>query len=117
MIVAVATENNMVAQHFGRCPEYTIFGIDDGRIVEQNVIANPGHEPGFLPRYLADMSVKYVIAGGMGPRAQSLFSEQGIETHVGVSGPLNEVIEAFIEGSLQSGISTCEHSKGGHSCD
>jgi len=56
MIVAVATENNMVAQHFGRCPEYTIYGIDDGRIVEQNVIANPGHEPGFLPRYLADTS-------------------------------------------------------------
>ena len=57
MIIAVATEENMVAQHFGRCPEYTLFKLVEGAVSEENVIPNPGHEPGFLPGYLANLAV------------------------------------------------------------
>ncbi len=116
MFVAVAAENNMVAQHFGRCPGYMIFEVYEGRIDGQKEIANPGHEPGFLPRYLAERGVKCIIAGGMGPKAQSLFAEKGIETYIGVSGPVTEVIESFATGTLRSGPSTCDHTTGGHSC-
>jgi predicted Fe-Mo cluster-binding NifX family protein len=116
MIVAVATEENMVAQHFGRCPEYTLFTLADGSVAEKKVIPNPGHEPGFLPGYLAEMGVNTIIAGGMGPRAQSLFENQNIATYIGVSGPLQSVIEAYLTGELKSGPSTCEHGQDGHSC-
>jgi predicted Fe-Mo cluster-binding NifX family protein len=116
MIVAIATEENMVAQHFGRCPEYTLFTLVDGSVAEKKVIPNPGHEPGFLPGYLAKMGVNTIIAGGMGPRAQSLFENENIATIIGVDGPLQSVIEAYLAGELQSGPSTCEHGQGGHSC-
>ncbi len=116
MIIAVATEENMVAQHFGRCPEYTIFKLADGAVSEEKVIANPGHEPGFLPGYLAQMGVNCIIAGGMGPRAQSLFTNENIKTYIGISGPIKEVIEAYLSGNLQSGESTCDHPQGDHSC-
>ncbi len=116
MIVAIASEGGEVARHFGRCPEYTLFEIEGASVTGKRVIPNPGHEPGFLPRYLAGMGVKCMIAGGMGHRAQSLFAETGIDTYVGVEGKVNEVINEFVAGSLQSGISTCDHTGGGHNC-
>ncbi len=116
MIIAVATEEHMVAPHFGRCPEYTLFKITDGEIDEEQVIPNPGHQPGFLPQYLAGLGVKCIIAGGMGPRAQNLFSNESIDIYVGITGPVKEAIENYLTGNLQAGISTCEHQDGGHSC-
>ncbi len=116
MIIAVAAENSMVARHFGRCPGYSIFEIEDGLVTGKREIANPGHEPGFLPRYLAGMGVRYMIAGGMGHRAQALFADQGIDTCVGIEGPVDEAVKDFIAGSLKSGISTCDHDSGGHIC-
>ncbi len=116
MIVAVATENEMVAQHFGRCPEYTLYRLANQAVEEKKVIANPGHEPGYLPGYLSALGVSCIIAGGMGQRAQSLFDAERIKTYVGISGPVNDVIDAYLCGELQSGISCCEHEHGGHHC-
>lgn len=116
MIVAIADESGSVARHFGRCPGYAIFEIKGDRVAGKKEIANPGHEPGFLPRYLADMGVECMIAGGMGHRAQTLFAENGIATYVGIEGPVDEVIQNFIAGILQSGDSTCDHTGGGHNC-
>ncbi len=117
MFIAVATDGKMVAQHFGRCPEYTFFRIADGKINEEKVIPNPGHEPGFLPGYLAQMGVNCIIAGGMGPRAQSLFAEENIETYVGITGPTRNVVEAYLSDNLQTGANTCDHQYGDHNCD
>ncbi len=109
MKIAVATENNSVAAHFGHCPEYTLVEVADGKIVGQEVIPNPGHGPGFLPGYLARQGVSCIIAGGMGGRAQGLFAEENIETFVGISGPVKQVIDDYLSGNLKSGISMCDH--------
>lgn len=109
MKVAVATEGAYVSAHFGRCPEYTIFDIDDGEIKDKKVIPNPGHQPGFLPRYMNEMGVECIICGGMGPRAQELFTQQNIKTMVGIQGLVDEVINLYIKGELVSGVSTCDH--------
>lgn len=109
MKIAVATEGARVAEHFGHCAEYTIAEIEDGKLIGQTVIANPGHQPGFLPRYLAGLGVSYVIAGGMGVKAQDLFREAGIKTVVGVTGPVSLVIDDFLAGRLVGGESLCDH--------
>lgn len=114
--IAIATDGREVAQHFGRCPAYTLIEINGGRAVNRTVIPNPGHEPGFLPRYLGEKGVTCVIAGGMGPRAQNLFAEQGISTITGVTGPVEEVIETYLSGNLTPGESLCEHGHG-HGCE
>ena len=107
--VAISTDGDAVAAHFGRCQAYTIVEIADGRIRGRELIANPGHEPGFLPGYLAQRGVTCIVAGGMGPRAQGLFDQQGIETIVGVSGSIEETLQALLRGELESGESLCEH--------
>ncbi|MEW6399815.1 MAG: NifB/NifX family molybdenum-iron cluster-binding protein [Bacillota bacterium] len=117
MRIAVASEGSVVAQHFGRCPEYTIFEVRDGTVAGKTVIPNPGHQPGFLPVYLGDMGVSCIIAGGMGPRAQGLFERRGIRAVVGVEGPVDGAVSAFLRGDLVPGESFCDHPHGGGECD
>lgn len=109
MRIAVATENGQVAQHFGHCPEFTLFDIENGRVAAKVLIPNPGHQPGFLPRFLAEKGASCIIAGGMGPSAQNLFAAQGIKTVVGASGAVGEVIKAYLSGDLTLGASACHH--------
>lgn len=111
--IAIATDGAEVAQHFGRCPAYTLVEIRDGLVTGKTVVPNPGHQPGFLPRFLAEKGVGCVIAGGMGPRAQNLFAEQGISTITGVTGPVEEVIESYLSGNLVEGESLCDHGQHG----
>ena len=115
--IAVATDGPMVAAHFGRCPEYTIFTLNNGKVENKVIIPNPGHEPGFLPGYLGKLGVSCIIAGGMGPRAQGLFAENNIRTITGVSGRVDEAINSYLAGRLESGESLCEHGQEGHECN
>lgn len=109
MKIAVATEGISVSAHFGRCPEYAIFEVEGGEVKSRTIIPNPGHEPGFLPGYLGRMGVSCIIAGGMGPRAEALFSEQGIETVTGVSGTIERAVANYLAGTLERGRSACDH--------
>ncbi|SMB99644.1 Predicted Fe-Mo cluster-binding protein, NifX family [Thermanaeromonas toyohensis ToBE] len=109
MKIAVATEGNMVAEHFGHCSHYTLFEVKSGEILSKTVIPNPGHQPGFLPGYLASLGVECVIAGGMGARAMELFAQQGIETITGVGGLVDEAVREYLRGNLKSQGGPCQH--------
>lgn len=109
MKIAIATENGVVATHFGRCPEYTVAVVDDGTITNRESLPNPGHAPGVIPRFLKDHGVDAIIAGGMGGRAQALFDEMGIQHVVGVVGPVESVLAKCIDGTLEGGESLCSH--------
>lgn len=115
MKIAISTENGYVAAHFGRCAKYTIVDIEDDRISNQEEIDNPGHQPGFLPEFLSARGVDLIIAGGMGPRAQGLFAQKNIQTILGVQGPVDEVIEKYNRGQLESGEDLCDHGHGHNS--
>lgn len=112
MKVAISTDNGMVSAHFGRCPEFTIVEIENGTVKRKEVIPNPGHHPGFLPQFLHDQGVGRIVAGGMGQRARGLFAEKGIETVVGVSGNIAEVVKSTLDGTLRGGESFCKPGAG-----
>jgi predicted Fe-Mo cluster-binding NifX family protein len=109
MKVAIATEQGYVSAHFGRCPTYTLFEVVDGKAQAREEIDNPGHQPGFLPRYLSEKGVNVIIAGGMGPRAQGLFTQSGISTVLGVQGSVDDVITQFVNQELEAGEDLCDH--------
>jgi len=109
MKVAISTDQGYVSAHFGRCPSYTIVEISEGQVLNREEISNPGHQPGFLPRYLSDKGVNCIIAGGMGPRAQQLFAQNNVETIIGVQGSVDDVIEHFLNQELEPGEDLCDH--------
>ncbi len=111
MLVAIPTEGNMVCPHFGHCEEFTMYDTNT-RVLSS--LANPGHQPGFLPGFLKQQGAELVIAGGMGGRAQELFAEHGIQLIVGVAGSIQDVIARFEKGELKSTGAVCsEHAHAG----
>jgi predicted Fe-Mo cluster-binding NifX family protein len=112
MKIAISTDSGMVSPHFGRCPEFTIVEIEDGKVTKKEVIQNPGHATGLIPNFLSDKGVEVVIAGGAGFRAQQFFDELGIRLITGVEGKVDDAIDAFIKGKLEQGKSFCSPGKG-----
>jgi predicted Fe-Mo cluster-binding NifX family protein len=112
MKVAISTDGDYVSAHFGRCPSFTIVDIDANTVVSREEVENPGHQPAFLPQFLSEKGVGCIIAGGMGRRAEVLFAEKGIETLVGVTGRLNDVIEKLVSGTLEGGETLCKPGAG-----
>ncbi|MBN3033860.1 MAG: NifB/NifX family molybdenum-iron cluster-binding protein [Candidatus Saganbacteria bacterium] len=112
MKIAISTDNGQVSAHFGRCPEFTVVTIENGTVVDQETVPNPGHQPGFLPKFLRQRGVQMIVAGGMGARAQMLFAEEQIETVVGVTGSVMEAVKGLQAGTLRSGTSLCSPGAG-----
>ena len=50
----------------------------------------------------------------MGPKANNLFKEMNIESIIGVSGEVENVIQDFINGKLKRGDSYCPHNESSH---
>ena len=112
MKIAISTDTGFVSAHFGRCPSFTIADIEGGKVLKVEEINNPGHQPAFLPNFLAERGVKYIICGGMGNRAQMLFAEKKITPIIGVTGKIEKVIEKFAQGKLEAGESFCKPGAG-----
>ncbi len=110
MKIAVASERELVTEHFGHCINFNIYETKDDKIVNSQSVPNPGHKPGFLPNFLNDMGVNVIIAGGMGGGAIDIFNEKGIEVVTGARGEATKAVEQYLKGALKSTGSVChEH--------
>ncbi|HPO89602.1 MAG TPA: NifB/NifX family molybdenum-iron cluster-binding protein [Victivallales bacterium] len=112
MKIAIPTANGKLCPHFGHCEEFTFVLVDEKekKIISTSKEIPPPHEPGVLPRWLAEKKVNIIIAGGMGQRAQSLFMQNNIKVLVGASieSPKQLVLD-FLDGKLQQGDNLCDH--------
>lgn len=110
--IAIPSDGDRFARHFGRCPEYTIVKVKNGSIQSKKVISNPGHQPGFLPDYLHNMGVDCVLAGGMGRKAKNLFDQKGIKVVTGARGSIDQGLEKYLKDALDTDEDICEHGEG-----
>jgi predicted Fe-Mo cluster-binding NifX family protein len=116
MKIAVACNGNQIWGHFGHCENFNIYDTSDNRIETEKSVPNPGHKPGFLPNFLADMGVEVIIAGGMGGGAVEIFNERHIEVIVGAEGDSKTAVEAYLRGELHSTGAVCHHEHEHESC-
>ena len=108
--IAVAGEGKNVTEHFGHCVNFLIYDAENGQILREESVENPGHRPGFLPNFLADRGVNVIISGGMGGGAVEIFNERNVEVVVGASGDAKTVVEKYLKGELKTTGSIChEH--------
>jgi predicted Fe-Mo cluster-binding NifX family protein len=113
--IAVASENEMVTEHFGHCLNFNIFVAEEGQVIKSESIPNPGHRPGFLPNFLNDLGVNVIISGGMGGGAIEIFNAKGIEVITGASGNAKDAVIGYLKGTLKSTGVVCHdhHHHGG----
>uniref|UniRef100_A0A832A591 Iron-sulfur cluster carrier protein n=1 Tax=Desulfacinum infernum TaxID=35837 RepID=A0A832A591_9BACT len=108
--IAVPTADGRLCNHFGHCEKFVLIDVRDSQIQNRTEVTPPPHEPGLLPRWLADHGVGMVIAGGMGQRAIGLFEERGIRVLTGAppDDPQN-LVRRYLEGTLVCGANVCDH--------
>ncbi len=82
--IAIPTTNGVLSSHFGHCEKFTIYEVKEDKIVKEEFVTPPPHEPGTFPKFLRDLGCDTIIAGGMGSRAQNLFRDNNIEVIIGL---------------------------------
>jgi len=110
MRIAIPVSEGKLSLHFGHCDQFAIFEIDNGKIIGRNDEVPPAHEPGVLPKWLHEIGVNVIIAGGMGQRAQQLFAQNEIEVVIGAqAGSPEELVSAYLQNTLATGENICDH--------
>jgi len=112
MRVAIPVAAGRLCQHFGHCGQFVLIEVDPAArtLGEKTEMEAPEHQPGLLPRWLADLGVDVVIAGGMGSRARALFSQNGITVMTGAPAEKPEnLVAAYLAGTLRTGQNVCDH--------
>lgn len=110
--IAIPLSNGGLSMHFGHCETFALIDVDPAakKILDRNDVDAPPHQPGLLPKWLAERGVNVVISGGMGRRARDLFEGQGVEVVVGASVDAPEkLVGDYLAGTLESGENICDH--------
>jgi Mrp family chromosome partitioning ATPase/predicted Fe-Mo cluster-binding NifX family protein len=110
--IAVPVANGQLCMHFGHCEQFALISVDpESRAIHSaDYLTPPPHEPGVLPKWLAEQKVGAVIAGGMGSRALSYFQDYGVRVVTGARGGTpEELVRAYLEGTLETGANVCDH--------
>ncbi len=112
MRIAIPLAAGRLAMHFGHCELFALIDVDPANktIKERQDLTPPVHAPGVLPAWLAEQHVNLVITGGMGMRAQQLFSNAGIDVITGASAETPEkLVSDYLSDSLVCGDNVCDH--------
>lgn len=108
--VAVPVAGGILCNHFGHCEQFALLEVEGGEIRSTEFHTPPPHEPGVLPRWLADLGVNLIIAGGMGQRALGLFADKGITVITGAPNQEPEtLVKNYLAGDLVTGPNVCDH--------
>lgn len=130
MKIAVTYEDGMIFQHFGHTQQFKIYNVEDGQIINAEIVDTNGSGHGALAGFLASYSIDALICGGIGGGAQIALAQAGITLYGGVSGKADDAVSALLAGKLEYNPEvecnhhnhegeehTCgEHGCGEHSC-
>lgn len=112
MRIAIPMAAGKLAAHFGHCEKFALLDVDQEKkkILGEELVQAPPHEPGLLPGWLAERGATVILAGGMGGRAQEIFAQHGIQVLVGAPSLEPEMVaQAFLDGDLKTGSNLCDH--------
>jgi len=107
MTIAIPIYGNRVLPRFGFARDMMLVTVEDGRIIAQKRIELLPQFDAPLSPMLAREHVSVVICGGIHPRFQEMFRQQGIDVVWGVIGEWQEVVQAYVRGTLQSDPTLC----------
>ena len=119
MKIAIPYEDGAIFQHFGHTAAFMIYTIEDGAVVDSQLLPSGGAGHGALAAVLGQDGVQALICGGIGGGARMALSEYGIAVCGGVSGDADEAAQAFAEGVLDfDPEAKCTHHDHGegHTC-
>ena len=118
MRIAVAYENGEIFQHFGHTEQFKLYDVENGAVVDSEVVGTNGSGHGALAGFLSELKVDALICGGIGGGAQAALAGAGIRLYGGVSGSADQAAAALAAGTLsyQPNAVCSHHGAQSHSC-
>ncbi len=131
MKIAVTYENGQVFQHFGHTEHFKIYTVENGQVLQAQVVATNGSGHGALAGFLQEQGASALICGGIGGGARMALAQAGILIYGGVQGDADEAVAAWLRNELNynpdakcdhhdhehgEGHTCGEHGCGSHSC-
>lgn len=108
MRVATTYDNGNIFMHFGRSEQFKIYDIQDGKVLNEQVVGTGGTGHGALVGLLTNGGVDTLICGGIGGGAINALTQAGITAYAGAQGSCDACVEALIAGTLAlTGEATC----------
>lgn len=112
--IAIPISDGLVANHLGAAQKFLIADVEDGKVIREEEVANPGHGPGGPPPiFLMNQGVTQVVAWGMPNHARGMFAQGGVKVQLGATGEPRQVLRDFLNGTLKL---TTEGLDGGGHC-
>lgn len=103
-------DNGILDAHFGHCKYFIFINVEGSEIISEEKVVPPPHEPGLLPKWLADKGATDIVAGGMGQKAIQLFNQFGVNAFVGAPKlTAKELVEGFIKEEISFTANYCDH--------
>ena len=119
MRIAVTYEDGNIFQHFGHSEQFKLYDVEDGKIVNTQVVDTNGQGHGALAGFLTGAKADVLICGGIGGGAQNALAQAGIKLYGGVAGSCDAAVEALLANNLgyNPNVACSHHGHGeGHSC-
>ncbi|AEF96019.1 NifB/NifX family molybdenum-iron cluster-binding protein [Methanotorris igneus] len=106
MKIAIPTENGKISPHFGRCEEFVIVEIEDGKIKNKEIVENTArggmHGVGTTAASIVgNYNVDILIVQNIGPKAYDVFKKLGIDVYKCNTSSIDECVKLFLEGKLE----------------
>lgn len=109
MNIAIPVYGDRVMPRFGCAREITIVSVEDTDFALKKRIALSPEDVLSLPNILQAEQVSLVICGGIHSRFQQLLAKQHIRVLWGTVGDWQDVMRAYLDGTLQTTRCGCEH--------
>lgn len=122
MKIAIPIVQGKLCTHFGHCEEFAIITVAEGKVVKQETLTPPPHEPGVIPNWVADQGCTDIIVGGMGEAAQAILQQRNVKVFCGAPSDTPEnLVSLYLRSQLINSGNTCDHKHGhghehGHGC-
>ncbi len=101
MRIAVTYENGEIFQHFGHAEQFKLYDVEDGKIMNAQIVDTNGNGHGALAGFLLACGADVLICGGIGMGAQNALADAGIDIYAGVQGSADAAAKALAEGTLE----------------
>lgn len=115
MKIALPTRDGHIDDHFGHCDHFTIITVEQDKIVAREEMPSPegcGCKSDIAPT-LAQQGVRLLLGGNMGEGAKNVLNANGIKVIRGCQGPIEDVVQSYINNELQDNSIACDH----HDCN
>lgn len=109
--IAIPTTDGKLFQHFGKASQFTFVTIEEGKVINKEIVDAPPHAHGVAPRFVMQHQATEVIAGGIGAMPVNMLTEAGVEVHIGAPTlPIEEIIAKYLDGTLiYDASNVCNH--------